>query len=149
MGFDVDGALKAGFTQQDIDKYLGNGNNQHINNNTSPMHLFDIEAAIIAGSIIIIAGTIMIFTTKKTTLKKGFIIIIGRIFKGLEYVYLSIAGIFVMVIGAAMILIPIAAWGFSIVHHLSNNEWGMLLVAGLIPPIGVIDGIGLFFGWWG
>jgi len=45
-------------------------------------------------------------------------------------------------------IIPLAAWIYSIMEHLSKSEWLMLLVAGLIPPIGVIDGIGLFFGWW-
>lgn len=51
-------------------------------------------------------------------------------------------------IGFIVSLIPLAAWAFSIIEHFTKSEWILLLAAFFIPPFGVIDGIGLFFGWW-
>ena len=52
------------------------------------------------------------------------------------------------IIYIASSLLPLAAWVYAIMDHLSDKEYLMLLISGLIPPIGVIDGIGLFFGFW-
>lgn len=36
-----------------------------------------------------------------------------------------------------------------IVHCLKTHEWLLLLIGVFGPPIGVIHGWGLWFGWWG
>lgn len=42
----------------------------------------------------------------------------------------------------------IAAWFTHVIHCISNHEWVFLLAGALMAPIGVIHGIGLWFGAW-
>lgn len=48
-------------------------------------------------------------------------------------------------VGSIVTAVP---WIYAIVQHLSNREWIMLLIDGFIPPIGFIDGIGMYLGYW-
>ena len=52
-------------------------------------------------------------------------------------------GIFMLVIG----IIGFAAWLNHIITCLQDGSWGFLIAGALFFPIGIIHGIGLWFGW--
>ena len=45
-------------------------------------------------------------------------------------------------------LLPLLAWGYAVIEHFSNKEWIMLALSAFIPPVGVINGAGMYFGFW-
>lgn len=45
-------------------------------------------------------------------------------------------------------ILPLAAWGYAVLEHFSKQEWIMCAVSAFIPPVGVINGAGMFFGFW-
>ena len=51
----------------------------------------------------------------------------------------------------AMLLVPISAWLTHIVSCLMAGAYVLLLAGALVPPVGVIHGIGIWFGipWYG
>ena len=49
-------------------------------------------------------------------------------------------------VGMSVILTPIAAWITHVIHTIQSEEWIFLLIGSFIAPIGVIHGIGLWFG---
>ncbi len=51
-------------------------------------------------------------------------------------------------VGLVVSIVPTIAWIFSVYTHVTSSEWLLSLVVFFIPPIGAIDGIGMFFGWW-
>lgn len=47
----------------------------------------------------------------------------------------------------ALVLSPVAAWVTHIVVCLKTGAWGFLIAGAIFFPIGIIHGIGLWFGW--
>ena len=45
-------------------------------------------------------------------------------------------------------VIPLLGWGYAVIEHFLQQDWLMLAISGIIVPIGVIDGIGMYFGYW-
>lgn len=43
----------------------------------------------------------------------------------------------------------IAAWVTHVVVCLKTAAWGFLIAGAICAPVGVIHGIGCWFGWWG
>ncbi len=41
-----------------------------------------------------------------------------------------------------------AAWVQHIVTCLSDGAWGFLIAGAIMPPIGVLHGVGIWFGAW-
>ena len=49
---------------------------------------------------------------------------------------------------AAILVIPAAAWLTHVINTIQNEEWIFLLAGAIFAPIGVIHGIGIWFGFW-
>ena len=49
---------------------------------------------------------------------------------------------------ALVALIIIAAWFTHIIVSLATMQWGFLVAGAIAAPIGVIHGIGIWFGAW-
>lgn len=49
--------------------------------------------------------------------------------------------------GIAMFLVPVAAWITHVVICLKTGAWGFLIAGAILFPIGIIHGVGLWFGW--
>ncbi|MBV9996916.1 MAG: hypothetical protein JO127_17065 [Caulobacteraceae bacterium] len=47
----------------------------------------------------------------------------------------------------ACVATPVGAWITHIVWSIDHNRWGMLIAGGIVVPIGIIHGLGLWFGW--
>ena len=43
-------------------------------------------------------------------------------------------------------VVPISAWVTHVIHTLNSGEWLLLIAGALVFPVGVIHGIGLWFG---
>lgn len=52
------------------------------------------------------------------------------------------------ILGILVGLTALAGWITHIVVCLSDGLWGFLIAGALLPPIGVIHGVGLWFGAW-
>lgn len=50
--------------------------------------------------------------------------------------------------GTLLIAIPFAGWITHIVICLQNEKYVLLVAGALAAPIGIIHGIGHWFGWW-
>jgi hypothetical protein len=50
-------------------------------------------------------------------------------------------------IAAALILTPIAAWVTHVGVSIKSASWILLIVGALIFPVGIIHGVGFWFGW--
>lgn len=50
----------------------------------------------------------------------------------------------VLALGAA----AVGGWITHIITCLSDGSWGFLIAGALLPPIGIIHGIGIWFGVW-
>jgi hypothetical protein len=46
----------------------------------------------------------------------------------------------------SLILVPIAAWLTHVIYCLSAAKYVLLLAGGIVAPIGVIHGVGIWFG---
>ncbi|HPD82463.1 MAG: hypothetical protein R3D88_00110 [Alphaproteobacteria bacterium] len=46
------------------------------------------------------------------------------------------------------LIAPVLSWFYAVMERLGVEDWIMLAIDVLIPPAGVIDGIGLYMGWW-
>lgn len=44
-------------------------------------------------------------------------------------------------------VLSVAAWLTHIIYCLSHDLWGFLIAGAIAFPIGIIHGIGLWFGW--
>jgi hypothetical protein len=42
----------------------------------------------------------------------------------------------------------LGAWLTHVVTCISDDRWGMLIAGGLVFPVGIIHGIGIWFGFW-
>lgn len=40
------------------------------------------------------------------------------------------------------------ALGTSIIHCIEGGEWLLLIAVAVLPPVGIVHGIGLWFGAW-
>ncbi len=47
-----------------------------------------------------------------------------------------------------VLIIPLAAWLTHVINTIQNEEWIFLLAGAIFAPIGVIHGIGIWFGFW-
>lgn len=45
-------------------------------------------------------------------------------------------------------IVPLIAWVYALLERFISQDWIMLIVDVVIPPVGVIDGIGMYFGAW-
>ncbi len=45
-------------------------------------------------------------------------------------------------------IIPIAAWLTHVINTIQNEEWFFLLAGAIFAPIGIVHGIGIWFGVW-
>lgn len=45
-------------------------------------------------------------------------------------------------------LVSLIPWIYALLERFTSKDWIMLIVDVVIPPVGVIDGIGLFLGFW-
>lgn len=57
----------------------------------------------------------------------------------------SLIKVFSWIVGLFLLIAP---WVYHLVHCFKNQEYVLLVVGGLIAPIGWIHGCGAFFGWW-
>jgi presenilin-like A22 family membrane protease len=63
--------------------------------------------------------------------------------------YMDLSAIFSMVMTLVVLLsVPLAAWGTHVINCIQKEEW-MFLIAGAIAfPVGVVHGVGIWFGVW-
>lgn len=54
-----------------------------------------------------------------------------------------VAGLF----GLALAVVMVASWVTHIVVCLQNEQWLLLIAGAIAAPIGMIHGVGLWFGW--
>ncbi len=47
-----------------------------------------------------------------------------------------------------ILIVPAAAWLTHVINTIQNEEWIFLLAGAIFAPIGVIHGIGIWFGFW-
>jgi hypothetical protein len=50
--------------------------------------------------------------------------------------------------GIILVGVPVGAWLTHVVTCISDDRWGMLIAGGLIFPVGIIHGIGIWLGVW-
>ena len=53
--------------------------------------------------------------------------------------------------GEILVLVGIgafAAWVTHIITCIQDDRWGLLIAGGLVFPVGIIHGIGIWFGAW-
>jgi len=48
----------------------------------------------------------------------------------------------------AIAVLPFAAWLTHVINTIQNEEWIFLLAGAIFAPIGIIHGIGIWFGAW-
>lgn len=51
-------------------------------------------------------------------------------------------------IGSLVGIAALAAWITHVVVCLSAGKWGFLIAGALVFPIGIIHGVGIWFGFW-
>jgi hypothetical protein len=57
-------------------------------------------------------------------------------------------GVGVMLMVVAFVLVPFAAWLQHLYTCFTEDRWGILIAGALFFPIGIIHGIGIWFGFW-
>ena len=45
------------------------------------------------------------------------------------------------------ISVPVVAWGTHIAYSIIVEKYLLLIVGAILPPIGMIHGVGVWFGW--
>lgn len=55
-------------------------------------------------------------------------------------------GFWAVIFALAIIIVPAAAWITHVVVCLKTAAWGFLIAGAILFPIGIIHGIGLWFG---
>ena len=50
--------------------------------------------------------------------------------------------------GIALVLIAFAGWCQHLYSCFNEGVWGFLIAGAILSPIGIIDGWGIWFGWW-
>lgn len=48
----------------------------------------------------------------------------------------------------AMVSIPVGAWATHVIHCIQKEEWVFLIAGAIAAPIGIVHGIGIWFGAW-
>jgi hypothetical protein len=51
-------------------------------------------------------------------------------------------------VGAAFGLMVFAAWITHIYHGFADEAWGWFIAGMIFFPVGIVNGIGIWFGWW-
>jgi hypothetical protein len=52
------------------------------------------------------------------------------------------------VFGIGIMLTSFAAWITHLIHCFTNEAWGLLIGGAIFFPVAIVNGIGLWFGWW-
>lgn len=47
-----------------------------------------------------------------------------------------------------IMITAVSAWVTHIVRCFSEDQWGFLIAGAIAAPIGMIHGVGIWFGWW-
>jgi hypothetical protein len=50
--------------------------------------------------------------------------------------------------GMAIGIVTFMAWLTHVVHCFTDELWGLLIAGAIFFPIGIINGVGLWFDWW-
>jgi len=50
--------------------------------------------------------------------------------------------------GIILLVITVASWLTHVVHCFIAEAWGLLIGGAIFFPIAVVNGIGIWFGWW-
>ena len=58
-------------------------------------------------------------------------------------------GIAVILAWLSLVGVTLAGWGTHVVYCIQNELWLFLIAGAVAAPVGVIHGIGLWFGWFG
>lgn len=53
-----------------------------------------------------------------------------------------------IVTGAVLVLGTIASVVTHMVYCIGHKAWGLAILGMVVPPYGVLHGVGLWFGWW-
>ena len=59
-----------------------------------------------------------------------------------------LGSLFALCVGAAVVVVPVAGWITHLFICFQENRWGFLIAGAIFFPIGIIHGIGRWFGWW-
>lgn len=46
------------------------------------------------------------------------------------------------------VVVTLLAWITHIVNCFTDDQWGFLIAGALFFPLGIIHGVGIWFGWW-
>jgi len=49
-------------------------------------------------------------------------------------------------IAIILVIASVAAWLTHVITCISDDRWGLLIAGGLVFPVGIIHGIGIWFG---
>jgi hypothetical protein len=47
----------------------------------------------------------------------------------------------------SVLSVPIVAWGTHIIYSIMVEKYLLLIAGAILPPIGMIHGVGVWFGW--
>jgi hypothetical protein len=47
----------------------------------------------------------------------------------------------------AIVLTTVAAWATHVIVCINSSAWILLVVGIVVPPIGLLHGVGIWFGW--
>lgn len=56
-------------------------------------------------------------------------------------------GITGVVIWLTLVVTMFAAWTTHVINTIQDNEWILLIIGIIVPPIGWLHGIAIWFGW--
>lgn len=45
-------------------------------------------------------------------------------------------------------IVSTVAWIYALLERFASQDWVMFIIDIFIPPVGIIDGIGQYFGYW-
>lgn len=49
-------------------------------------------------------------------------------------------------LGKGLVVVVMAGWMTHIIHCIADDRWGMLIAGGVVFPVGIVHGIGIWFG---
>lgn len=51
-------------------------------------------------------------------------------------------------IAIILVIASVAAWLTHVITCIADDRWGLLIAGGIVFPVGIIHGIGIWFGAW-
>ena len=51
-------------------------------------------------------------------------------------------------VGISVVVLGFAAWLTHVVHCFTTEAWGLLIGGAIFFPIAIVNGIGIWFGFW-